>query len=242
MLYFVFGLGALFILLAFVLTKNNAKYLLAGYNTASQEERDAFDLDGFIPFFKRFHIFLGLSFITLGCFAYFLLGGDAAGGFLGVYPILAYIYFIWKAQKFGNPNKSINSKIGIFVLLITLVFVVGLLMMGMKENRMVIGSMDIEITGMYGDEWTRDEIESIRLIEDLPSISSRLNGFALERTSKGWFKTAEGEKVKLILNTKTPPYIELTFSDGSRVFYASSDVPSEDTYAELSQAFPDLTE
>ncbi len=241
MLYVIIGLGVMFLLLAFTLNQNNAKYLLAGYNTASKEDREAFDLDGFLPFFKKFHIFLGLSFLVLGLGAFFTLGGDAAGSFLGVYPIVAYIYFIWKAQKYGNPNKGINGKIGVFVLAITLIFVVGLLVMGMRENRLVVNQSGVEITGIYGDDWQKAEINEILLIEDLPTISSRLNGFALESASKGWFKTANGEKVKLILNTKRAPYIEMGLSDGSRVFYSSSDIPTEEIYAELSVAFPDLT-
>lgn len=47
----------LFIALAFILTENNAKYLLAGYNTMSPEERKKVDIKGLIAYFKSFLFF-----------------------------------------------------------------------------------------------------------------------------------------------------------------------------------------
>jgi hypothetical protein len=58
-----------FIALAFGINKNNAKYLLAGYNTMSKDDSQKFDIDGFLIFFKKFFlqisIYSTLIFILL---------------------------------------------------------------------------------------------------------------------------------------------------------------------------------
>ena len=58
-----------FVALAFGINKNNAKYLLAGYNTMSKDDREKFDIDDFLIFFKNFFlqisIYSTLIFILL---------------------------------------------------------------------------------------------------------------------------------------------------------------------------------
>ncbi len=49
----VFFVDVIFIALAYLVNKDNAKYLLAGYNTMSIKERDKFDLDNFLIFWNR---------------------------------------------------------------------------------------------------------------------------------------------------------------------------------------------
>lgn len=50
----VFFVDILFIGIAYLLNENNAKYLLAGYNTMSKEEREKVDLSNFLNFGRFF--------------------------------------------------------------------------------------------------------------------------------------------------------------------------------------------
>ena len=58
-LYVIVGTGLLFIAVGFILTENNAKTLLAGYNTMSDEERQKVDIVAFLKYFRKFHVFPG---------------------------------------------------------------------------------------------------------------------------------------------------------------------------------------
>ena len=65
--------GLLFMIISKVVNKENAKMLLAGYNTMSKSEREKFDIDGYLNFFKPFFFKLGayttlIYFITLFIF------------------------------------------------------------------------------------------------------------------------------------------------------------------------------
>ena len=45
-------MSLLYLLIGFGINKDNAKYLLAGYNTMNQEEQDKFDIEELFKFFK----------------------------------------------------------------------------------------------------------------------------------------------------------------------------------------------
>ena len=90
----------LFIALAFILTENNAKYLLAGYNTMSPEERKKVDIKGLIAYFKRFFIFLGVSLMIVGLTAGYYLSEKNTALIFSFYIIIACIYLVISSQKF----------------------------------------------------------------------------------------------------------------------------------------------
>lgn len=96
----ILTLGSIFILLAFILTENNAKYILAGYNTMKPAEREKVDIKGYVRFFRRFHVVLGVSFVLLGCISKPLLPEAWHGWFIAIYPCLAYVYLGIKGQSF----------------------------------------------------------------------------------------------------------------------------------------------
>ena len=89
-------LSLLFIGIGFIVTENNAKYLLSGYNSMSENERKNIDIKSYIPYFRNFHVFLGISLFIIGAFLYYYVDSDWSGIFMGTYPFLAYIYFIFE--------------------------------------------------------------------------------------------------------------------------------------------------
>jgi hypothetical protein len=239
MIYVLIGMSLLFVAIGFIVTENNAKYLLSGYNTMSEEERKKVDIKSYIPYFRKFHIILGISFFVLG-FGINLINKNAAGIFLAVYPILAYIYFAIISSKFSGGLKTKSNKIGIFVLAGALIFVIGLIAYGFKENKILFDSQKIELQGTYGEILLTDQIKSIEIENELPNITLKTNGFALGEIRKGYFKTENGEIVKLILNSTQKPYILFTKSDGKKIFYSAKEKPNEEILNEIKKTLPNI--
>ncbi len=98
--YVVLAMSVFFVSLAFIVTENNAKDLLAGYNTMSSEEREKVDIKGLIAYFKKFFIFFGLSFLVIGLAVNHYFGKNIVALTICLYPIIAIVYFIIKSQKF----------------------------------------------------------------------------------------------------------------------------------------------
>lgn len=237
MIYIILFLGITFIGVSYIVNERNAKYLLSGYNTMSKEQQDAFDLRGYLQHLKRFQIFLGISFTAIGSILYFVWGSDIAGVFIGVYPIAAYLYFLPTARRFFGNSKQM--KFSLIVMVLSLVLVVGLFFVGFREDPLVVTPEGIEVKGIYSESLTKDEIRSVALVEKLPLISYRSNGFALSSIKKGYFKTKDGETVKLILNALNSPYVLITKTDGKRIFF-SGKKSNEHVAAELKHAFPEF--
>jgi hypothetical protein len=205
----------------------------------SEEERKKVDIKSYIPYFRKFHIILGISFFVLG-FGINLINKNAAGIFLAVYPILAYIYFAIISSKFSGGLKTKSNKIGIFVLAGALIFVIGLIAYGFKENKILFDSQKIELQGTYGEILLTDQIKSIEIENELPNITLKTNGFALGEIRKGYFKTENGEIVKLILNSTQKPYILFTKSDGKKIFYSAKEKPNEEILNEIKKTLPNI--
>jgi hypothetical protein len=236
MIYVIIGLSLLFVAIGFIVTENNAKYLLSGFNTSDEENRRRVDVKSYISYFRKFHIFLGGSFFIFGIILT-LINENAGGVFLAVYPILAYIYFIWTSTKYLKAIEK-SAKIGSVVLVGALILVGILIGLGFKEDKLFFNSESIEFKGSYGEVVTQSEIQSVELVNDIPKIISKTHGFALGTINKGYFKTDEGEIVKLILNSDSRPYILLTKNNGKKIYFSSKESSNEKLLAEIKKTLP----
>jgi len=98
--YAIVAMGIFFLCIAFVVTAQNAKYLLSGYNTMSAEERKNVDLKGLVSYFRIFFIFLGVSFLLVSLVLLHFVNEISATVFICIYPVIACIYLVIIGQKF----------------------------------------------------------------------------------------------------------------------------------------------
>jgi len=87
------------------INESNAKYHLAGYNTLSEEDRENYDLKGYLVFQKKFLTFYSLitAFIFINAYLIFVVSTA-----LIIYVIALLIplpYFIVQGNKF-KPRKT----------------------------------------------------------------------------------------------------------------------------------------
>lgn len=240
MIYVLIGMSLLFVAIGFVVTEKNAKFLLSGYNTMSEVERNKVDIKKYIPYFRKFHIFLGISFLTIGTFLNYFINENVSGIFLTVYPIIAYIFFISTTTKYFNGVSLKRNKVGVIILIGTLLLVLGLLGYGFQENKLTFDTKSIWLDGSYGEIINPSEIKSIELLNQLPEITIKTNGFALGTIKKGYFKTNTGEIVKLILNSDRMPIILLTKIDGNKIYFSAKQKSNEELVSEMKKALPNL--
>lgn len=233
MIYIIIFLGLFFFSIGFILTKKNAKYLLAGYNTMSEEERKKVNLHTYLPYFRNFHVFLGVSFTAIGLILYYFTNENISGIFIASYPILAYMYFIWKGAKYSYHKNKKYHKIGVYILGATLIFVLCMVYIGLQNDELQIENDQIELQGSYGEKISFAEIKEIKLVESLPKITNKLHGFAMDKSYKGIFKTQNGERVKLILNSESSPYILIIKSDNKKIYFSSKNQSNQLIYNEI---------
>lgn len=207
----------------FIVTPSNARYLLSGYNTMTDEERKSVDIQGYLRFFKKFHLVLGASMLLIGLMIYFIKGPDLAVLSVAVAPIAGYIWFIIKSGKYERPESK-NRKLAVWfavpVLAVTLCLVIFLFFRGWQDNEAVLSENSISFTGMYGMEIAIDDIDTVYLADKLPKITLRVHGFATGTILKGKFRSAEHGNVTLLVNERKSAYVAIFRKKDTPVFYS----------------------
>ena len=104
--FVVIGIGVIHYLIGNYINKENAKILLAGYNTMSKVEREKFDIDEYLEFFKPFFKKLGIYSVII-YFVFSLLLDETTT--LLVWTITVTIPVIYLAI-YGNSNRFKKNK------------------------------------------------------------------------------------------------------------------------------------
>lgn len=218
MLYIALLLSAIFFSVGFIVTKNNAKYILSGYNTMSEAKRAKVDIDGYLQFFKRFHIILGIS-LFVGTALISLINNNWASMFMTLYPLVAYMYLLIGGNKYySDKSQKMTSYIVGGAALLVASFVMISQFSDYESSDLVLKNSRLEIKGSYGITLTKPDILDQQLIHELPEISYKSNGFAAGDYAKGSFKLKGGKTAKLFVNKKVSPIILLKTTEGE-VYY-----------------------
>lgn len=90
----------IFISIALGLNKENAKYLLSGYNAMSKKERENFDIVNYLTLLKKFFLILAGSSTIVFTLLINLLNVKIAVISYSSYLIIMLIWFIFKGNKF----------------------------------------------------------------------------------------------------------------------------------------------
>lgn len=220
MLYLILGLGALFMALGYIVTPNNAKNILNGYRDLTPEEQVAFDLKGLLSFQKRFHLIFGLGFILVSSGLLYFFGEEIAINFVALAPILAYLYFIAETRKYWPQRRQKQLKWAMYLLTFTLVIISLLFTFGQNPAQLQWDDHGLKWNGLYGEEFPKEEIASIQLVDTLPAIRMKTNGYAVGDHYQGYFKTRKRQKVKLYIENKTKgPFLLLKTKNQRSIYY-----------------------
>ena len=83
----------------YIVTESNADIFLAGYNTMSKKEKEKFDIKGYLNFFKKFMLSVGLySFIIYLLIHFFFSFKVAAIGY-AISISIPWPYFLYYTNK-----------------------------------------------------------------------------------------------------------------------------------------------
>ena len=95
-------MSSLYLLIGFGINKDNAGYLLAGYNTMTSEQKQKFNIDKYLeffnPFLKKLCLYPPLSFGLM----YILFEGEQLILTWSLLQMLPFVWFIAKSLKFKS--------------------------------------------------------------------------------------------------------------------------------------------
>lgn len=229
---FIIGL---FFLLGWAIRKKKAYSLISGFATRPLEEQQQLIENGYpqktgamlqitavgmlllLPL-----VFTDIKFameIEFGFMLFFLLGG--------------FVYL----SKFELPEKRKRSYIistSFFVVITG--FVVGLYILGYQEYELIMKKQSFEITGMYGNEWEIQDIKRIELLEEMPKVTSKQNGFGLATLAKGYFTVTGYGRSLLFIQKDHAPYLYIELSNKKIFINNENPDTTKKWYQELNTA------
>ncbi len=140
--------------------------------------------------------------IILGSDLFYILGACLPAIIMALF--LTYLY---------RPKKEMNVPLIVTMVSIISIFVLVLSLIPIYMNRQTsidIDSHDISISGLYGEVVNRSSIISITLVNDIPDIDYRVNGYSFKDDNLGKFKTVDGKIVILYSHSFDAPYIKIS--------------------------------
>lgn len=197
-----------------ILVKHGKAYtLIAGYNTMSGEEKAQFDIEEYATFFRNFFIGLGIA-IILGFYLFYWMGWtEIAFGWVISSVFLALPYLLIRGQKYnhGPSSQKTRRHNGVAIVFLGLVFigVIALIGKGMIPPSVTFHDNELEISGMYGVNIPAEEIAAVTLLDQLPDVLVKTNGFNFANTLRGNFRLREIGKGKLFIQEDVPPFVKI---------------------------------
>ena len=76
-------------------------------------------------------------------------------------------------------------------------------------NTVTVNNDVIEIKGDYAMNLSLSDIDTVLLVEQLPSIKLRTNGISTRKVNIGNFKMSDGNKCRLYVNNEVPLFVEI---------------------------------
>ena len=154
---------------------------------------------------------------------------------------IAVIYAYCK--RIGSATQAVNKRNRVIFVLVLVVFLLAPVLYAYQSDLEVsITGNGMEISGMYGENLTWEEITEASLSNTLPSISIRTNGFSLGVTKLGNFKTTDGQSIKLFAHSDEN-YIRLVKNHKTIYYLSCKDKEATDKlFAEIQQKMSNIKE
>ena len=137
-------------------------------------------------------------------------------------------------NKTHKPTAR-EKRITILILLGAGIFAAGIISIGFTENTLEIRDNELHISGFYGETIPLENIDTLYLADSGSGAKRRVNGYALGFRKKGYFKKASGERIKLLINSRSKPRICIEKISGHKIYYSSRDEENHAVLARLNR-------
>ena len=240
-MWFYLGLGVFFIGLGLGVHVYKWYFLISGYNTMSKEKKARVDTAGLGRLIGIYSYVNGGVLLLMGL----LHGVGLKPSLIPIIVVfgLSTLYLMVKSQKYdGNlfdeggrlrPGAKKKLAIPAGIMVVSFILVGVLLFFSSRPTEVNLIDEGLQIHGMYGDVYAWDSIESIQLMEELPTIELRTNGSAVGSHLKGHFRTTELGSVKLFVDAEKSPFIYLEAEGRVIIFNLEAEEETREVFKEI---------
>jgi hypothetical protein len=211
----------MFFLIGWFLRYKHAYWLISGYASRPNEEQQLLIENGYPQKTGTLMIYTAIGMLILLplSFTSFTYTVEVQFGFMLLFLLGGLIYL----SKYEVPKKRKRSYIISTSLLVGMSIFIGVLMfLGYQDYQLLTKKASFEITGLYGDQWSYEEIVQVELLDEMPEVTWKENGFGLAKMAKGFFTVKDYGSSLLFIKKDLPPYLYIELK-GEKIFINSSD-------------------
>ncbi len=224
----ILAIPILLILLAgWAIRFKRAYWLISGYNTMSAEKKRRVDIE---PLGR---LMANMCFVMAGIIAtasfLITMGWDIATMvcFGTLVPVI--IYTLIYAQRYDgntrNPDGTMKTTTKIFLgavisFLILLSVGIGILFYFSNQPiEVTLNEEKMQIAGIYGTTVQFDDIEQLQLLEVMPQVKGRTNGYESSQYWRGTFRLEGVRRANLFIDRAVSLYIYIETSDQNKFYF-----------------------
>ncbi|SHG26274.1 DUF3784 domain-containing protein [Ornithinibacillus halophilus] len=222
----------MFLGIAHLIVRNGYYGLISGFNRRPKEEQEELIKRGF-PQAMGMVLLAGGIVLAIGFVLVLFNVSYAFEGSLGVMLLIVLGGMIY-VQKYELPHKKKKGYIiSTVTTLLTITVAAVALASGFVDNDLKIESDYVEVTGFYGVEWDINSIERVELLEELPKVLIRTNGYSFAGRLKGNFRLEDLGKGKLFINSDQGPYLLVVKGEDYFIINQEDETKTKQWFAEL---------
>lgn len=223
----VIGIALLLAFMGFGIKKYKWYFLIAGYNTMSEDEKENVEVEKIAKDIAIMtYIVAGLIIIT------YILGP--------MFPQVEYLLMIGipvvavgtivKVQRYDQNKKNKAELWGVLVVVAVPVIIIGIVMAtSLKPVKIDVNSNELKINNLTIE---RNEIESVNLIEEYPK-ASKIIGFNMAYNRNGTFEVDGVGRCYLYTDSGKTPLLEVKANGETYVFNSKENGKIQEVYDEL---------
>ncbi|RBP07919.1 DUF3784 domain-containing protein [Rossellomorea aquimaris] len=168
----------LFSLLGWAIRVKKNYWLISGYVTRNKKEQEELIKNGYPHKTGSLMIYTAVGMLILLplVFTSFPFVIEVQFGFMLVFLMGGFIY-LSKFEVSGKRKRSFWISSTLFV--VVLGFVSVLTFLGYEKYDLIVKDEEFEVTGLYGEVWPLEEVEEVELMQDMPEVTWKINGFGL---------------------------------------------------------------
>ena len=116
---------------------------------------------------------------------------------------------ILKENELNLNAKRPRTYRSVFVIVVLLEALLAPALFMNYNSKVLVGNDVIEIKGEYAMEIPVADIDTVLLVEKLPSIRTRANGISTRKVNIGIFKMSDGNKCRLYINKDVYAFVDI---------------------------------
>lgn len=218
----------------YLTVKKKDSTLISGFSNRPKEEQEQLKKNGYVGAVGKLLLATFIIYVVTYVLWIFSVPYILEVGFSIL--LLGVLFGTIWLQRYEVPHKRKKMYWIMGILTFVVVVSIGVLTyFGLLENNVTIEDEMLIVSGMYGVEWKLSEIETVELLDDLPNVKVKTNGFATEGQLKGRFlleKPYDGGL--LYVRTKAgPPYLYVTTADDYFILNRTDEQETKTLYETL---------